>query len=306
VAREVADGQICDRSKRNASPMAGCKPGASCIAGPITTTDATGKTVVIPDQGSCGVPCGATQPCAPPNAYCNPNILNSTATPGICSLTQLKAGAVCGQQDITRYCDRSKDTMTTGAACIGTPDNAPNDGVCVELCDPTQHPDTCPTTATNPGKPSACKAIMPGMPRLGVCSDECTRFPNSCSGMGIGSGAECSTPLRFGTTSTIPAAFCVDVQAPTSMQWNTPTAMSHPGCGAMGGPMQPGDPLHCPSGTFCFQVNNGGNVVDEGCVRGCTTSTAVAAGVRGCQVGTATTCLNLQGSQLPTDGVCSR
>jgi hypothetical protein len=306
VASEVADGQICNRSKRNASPMAGCKPSASCIAGPITTTDATGKTVVIPDQGSCGVPCGATKPCAAPYTYCNPMILNSTVTPGICSLVQLKVGAVCGQEDITRFCDRSKDTMIAGAACIGTPDNAPNEGVCVELCDPTHHPDTCPTTATNPGKPSICKAVIPGMPTVGACSDECGRFPNTCTGMGVGNGAECTPPLIFAMGATVSAAFCVDVQSPVSMQWDTPASMTHPGCGPMGGAMQPGDPLHCPSGTFCAQQNNGGNVVDLGCARGCTTSTAVAAGMRGCQVGTATTCLNGLGPNfLPTDGVCS-
>jgi hypothetical protein len=296
VSAEVADGQICNESKRNTMPMTGCKPGASCIRGPITDQNNN----VIPDQGSCGRVCGAAVPCAAPNTYCNPNVLNSTTTNGVCAVAKLAAGAVCGQEDITRFCDRSHDTMTTGLACIGMPDNAPNDGICVELCDPTHHPDTCPATSTNPGRAAVCKAVIPGMATVGVCSDECTRYPNNCTGQGIGNGAECSPPLIFGQTSTVPASFCVDVQTPVLMQWLKP-GMNFPGCGTM-----QGDQLHCPSGTYCEeQADNTGKLVTHGCIRGCSTSSVVTAPMHGCTM-TATICANFQATPPTADGYCTQ
>jgi hypothetical protein len=296
VASEAANGSNCNRSRRNASPMAGCAIGSACIGG--TIRDPQGNR--IDDQGSCGVECGTGMAACPaPYTFCNPVFgVTGTVSSGICSERQRGSGDSCDQIDITRQCDSTRDGAMNYNLCVGSVDALPNQGVCLEFCPLGSMPTLCSGVLMNPR--AVCKNALQdptNFPGIGVCSDECSRFPNDCAGMGIGNGQECSGGFHFGTSS-IAATQCYDVQAPVLMQWNNPP-MSPPKCGTM-----QGDQLKCPSGTFCAEtVTPGADPVTRGCVRGC--NKPAAGPSMGC-TGTATTCDPGLVSDMthPTWGIC--
>jgi hypothetical protein len=171
--------------------------------------------------------------------------------------------------------------------CIGIPDNAPNEGICMELCNPFAP--LCIATS-DPALTASCVGISSTNIFLGVCSDDCDRFPDNCTGTGKGFGANCTTGLVF--EQGMPAVyFCVDVQDPVTAEkdWVNPP----PACSGSNG-----EPLHCADGTFCAPDGAGSS-----CVRGCDLNPfALMTGCEAAQTATPVTCTF---AQLGTfEGIC--
>ncbi len=294
VEQEVADGQDCNRGAVRGERLSGCAAGSLCITG-------INETAYI---GSCGRPCADNGDCAAPNPVCNPNILSSTVTPGICSARRLGAGSICRPADITGQCD------STNTFPFGTPvQNVPSLN-CFSIFFGTEPLGHCyEISATTVPEATRCSAssdnvlereCMTGLfqnPAICLCSDNCEGFPNNCPGMGSESnGQNCTGDIQFnGRPEDEFYSWCLDVISPVIPEWDWATNPQP--CD-----QAESDAYRCERGTLCLAVQQGVTA----CVRACdATATGTAAVTCTGATRTATVCTSLGIEGLEEAGVCT-
>ncbi len=295
VSAEVDEGRTIDMSRRRGPPMTGCAPGL------VALPDYVGFGLEQ-DQGSCGRPCdpnamvGGLNGCNAQYPYCNPDILNSPITPGICSLRAPGPGDTCSRSSAVLMCDSAPATLGTSGRrmqCLGLPEEIfdatdPSDeklgGICAALCD-LALPDC--GHVSDPGiGPASCRAIGPSNPTLGFCSNDCNDFPNNCMNpSAFGNGSQCTGDILLNQGFTF--SFCRAVNPPVIPEWDWTTAPANRCLN------EPGGETRCEAGTRCFNDNLGGV-----CVRPCTTSSTIT----GCAQGINSTCDPTR-IGVPTDGL---
>jgi hypothetical protein len=274
VASEVAVGQTCRGSKRvRGTTVVGCTGDNTCL------TNQVGG-----DEGVCAQLCVVststpTGGCMAPTPYCSPQasglVITSTqgemVPVGVCTVAAIPVGARCSQADITRACDTA--TTAGDVGCVGLPGLPQGEGFCVEFCRLANN--TCQTRDPGTG-PFECVPAIPNNMTFGVCSAECTQFPDICSGRGtVGAGTTCSNELAFqGAMQGM--TFCLENQLPAleeaRFRVNGATMQIEPIMGSGENCVgENGEPYRCPDGTACFETQAGAQGF---CFRGCTTSTA--------------------------------
>ena len=287
VSGQVTEGQIADISRLRQVPMTGCPPGT------IGLPQFLGLDIER-DQVSCGRPCSPTAvsgplACGAQFPYCTNPVLNNPMAPGICTARRAGPGDLCSRRAITNICD----TSVPNNVCIGVPYSIldPNDptmikdpGICMQLCDLT-NPDCAASDDPGAGA-AACRQIRALDNMVGVCSNECTRFPSRCTRPGaFGEGSTCTGELAFemGLDITI----CMSVVSPTIPDWtwfSPPMERCRTSTGAE---------LRCEAGSFCADDMMGGV-----CVRGCSTASTAT----GCEGSVNPTC-NSAVFDPPTDDI---
>ncbi len=262
VSRDVGEGELADISRLRQVPMTGCEPGLIGIP-PFV------GLLIETDQVSCGRPCDPNTPsgpnaCAPAFPYCNPGILNSQTTPGLCMARRAGPGDTCSRSSVIGLCDRS---ATDSLVCVGIPysiddpaDPSANKdpGMCMETCD-LSAPDC--SASDDPGAgPAVCRQINMANPTGGVCSNECSWFPSECARPGaFGAGSTCTRELVF--EMGYPLTFCFNVMTPPIAEWDFTNPPLEPCLTATGAESR------CEAGTVCGDDGSGGV-----CVRTCTSS----------------------------------
>jgi hypothetical protein len=260
VSAEVGEGELADISRLREVPMTGCTPGTIGIPPFVGLRLET-------DQVSCGRPCDPNgNDCTPAFPYCNPGLLNSQATPGLCMARRARPGDTCSRSSVVGLCDRSE---TTRVSCVGIPysiddpadPSAVKDpGMCMQSCD-LATPDCAATDDPGVG-PAACRQVNMTDTMIGVCSNDCTRFPSECEREGaFGAGSSCTRELFF--EMGYPLSFCFNVMTPPIAEWDFVDA-----------PLErclttTGAASRCEAGTLCADDGMGGV-----CIRGCSVTGA--------------------------------
>ncbi len=282
VEEEASDDEACRTHALSWAPVAGCRPGASCVApgsgypiGHGVCAQLCAPTAADPNGG-----CPAAMP------YCNPRVLsNGSAQVGLCSVARLDVGARCrGGQSFTQRCD------TRGSAslvCVSNdlvdawPGLPLDEGFCLELCDPTQP--VCSATSDPAIGPGTCVNIgvgSSGQP-LGLCSHECDVVPNNCSGAGVGAGQHCEElglPTSGGGPSRV--ALCTDVQTPVLSEARVRNLNGRPApipgvaFDSCEDPARTGAAHQCEQHTACLAGFGSPSSPDAACVRLCTPTAA--------------------------------
>lgn len=285
VEVERKDDESCRLHALGGRQLAGCRPGASCIA--------IGGAVP-PGEGTClqfctPTPLDPTGGCPLDLPYCNPNVLNNAGTNiGVCSAAALNAGARCrGGDTFTRRCN--SDPAAGRLFCLSNDivdiwRSLPQDeGFCIEDCDPAAP--SCAGTRDPALGPGRCINLGTGAggQAVGLCSNGCSELPNNCSGPGLGAGARClETSLRVGTSTGGTIGLCTDVQTPTIAEAPIANVNNRPAlpAGATAddcyGGGRDGTALRCEHDTMCFETLGTPALPVAGCVRMCT-RTATAA-----------------------------
>lgn len=314
VSTEVAEGLAVNLSAAEGA-MSGCE--LDLLA--IPSGAGSGLFGLEDYQRSCARPCNPAATSGPTACtndypYCNPQMLNSTTTPGLCALRRAMPGDVCSRTSVVGMCDTS---TTPGGnypqvICVGVPidmvdldDPGPAPagggsaaGLCFALCDfspntPTQGLfDDC-TNADDPVVgPATCKQAFSQDPDFGICSNECDIFPDTCGRPSpFGLGSSCTDPLAFDQNLDA-FTFCRSVIPPVIPEWDWVNAPADP-CLQV-----PGGEGRCEAHTRCEDNGMGG-----ACVRYCAATSTAATGCEAPmgQTRTATTCDDgIIG--MPTDG----
>lgn len=154
-----------------------------------------------PNQVECAKVCATAADCTTPGiAVCNLNggsFTNPEIT-GICTRREGVHGEPCSSSHIVEGCTLDRDSQGT-VFCTDfwgeLDDDLALEGVCLNFCgnldgDGSTPDDTCVTPFTRPGDPvPRCvttnidgNPILSAFPDVGVCSDNCDSFPNSCGG----------------------------------------------------------------------------------------------------------------------------
>lgn len=311
VSAEVGEG-----AQTNLSASAGAITGCELDLLAIPPSVGSGLLALEDYNRSCGRSCHPDSPLNSPTGcdsaypFCNPQIFNSSTTPGLCTLRRAQPGDTCSRTSVVGLCDTSTTPGGNFPAvlCVGVPIDMvdpddpspmPDPGLCFALCDftpatPTQGLVNDCTHADDPTiGPSVCKQAFSDDQDFGICSSECTAFPDRCSRPGgFNLGTSCTDPLAFDQMLDA-FTFCRNVLPPVIDEYDW---MNAPQGRCM---QEPGGEGRCPANTFCADDNMGGI-----CVRGCSTATTSPGGT-GCEVTTvtSTTCDDTL-INAPNLGVC--
>lgn len=290
---EVMDGDDCVAAAPGGERLSGCRPASLCIFG-LSDSQYT---------GSCGRRCATGADCAAPNPICNPLVLNSTVTPGICSDKLRGLGSMCRSSDITGICDTRAQFSDGGSKLfcfeIFTPEGT---GQCFEVCDVRNPVNERCIASVDATRDPVCKTGLFQSPDFGLCSDECSVFPENCAAPGSEAlGQNCTGDIGFQGLEGVDFSWCLDVVPPVIREWDFEPA-NLVDCGA-----NEGDQFRCEHGSFCLPL--GGGTPLSGCIRGCNAlagTTTTGPQLSGCQLTTvsATTCESLEIMMIPEGGIC--
>jgi hypothetical protein len=262
VSAEVVEGEIATISRLSGGAMTGCEDGTIGIPPFVGLR-------LPEDQVSCGRPCtpgvmSGPGACTPTYPACNDGFLNSPATPGLCMARRAGPGDTCSRSSVVGLCDNTVPNL----ACIGIPysilDPAdpspmPDPGMCMQSCD-LGAPDCAASDDPGAG-PATCRQVTTMNPMVGVCSNDCSFFPNDCQRPGaFGEGTTCTRELFF--EMGFPVTFCFNVMPPPIAEWNFGAPPIERCMTSTGGEAR------CEAGTICADDGAGGV-----CVRPCKTST---------------------------------
>ncbi|MBX2810775.1 MAG: alanine and proline-rich secreted protein Apa, partial [Myxococcales bacterium] len=166
-------------------PIVDCPTGTKLMSDHSSTLE--------PGTFSCVRPCTTDNEClGDTHRYCNVNngaIRGPQALPGHCAeQAPLPAGSKCSTQNATQTC--SLDRANHGhLLCLDLFDQthaqAPDAGICTQLCGDLDNNPTTPNVDCQPQAPDqpapACDFELLPMENLGVCSEQCSSFPNDCT-----------------------------------------------------------------------------------------------------------------------------
>jgi hypothetical protein len=285
VSAEVGEGQTADISRLDAPAMTGCQIDLY----PLPRFAASGLTALADDQASCGRPCDPNAAMGMPNSctmtypYCNPDVIVSVTTPGICTVRRAQSGDVCSRASAVGLCDTAPiGNASPSPVCIGVPYEqlSPGDpsatsdlGTCFIQC-ALANPNCAFVDDPVVGS-AVCRQIRASNTTTGICSNDCTLFPSRCGRPGaFNQGTSCSGDLNF--EPAYPISLCRNVQPPTIPEWNW-----------AGQPpvsqrclVQPGGAVRCEANTRCVSDQPMTGV----CIRTCDSSTTAAANMAtGCE-----------------------
>jgi len=305
VSGEAEEGEIAELSMRRGGPMTGCSSdrsaGDAYLVG-ISYWAGSGLWQMEHDQSSCVRKCSVddASDCTEKFPYCNAPFF--TDGEGACSAGYKRPGAQCSRLNGTDMCSQDDD-YDGSLVCwdyLGSHED-PTIGQCMQLCSISMQ--DCKTTHDATQTPRCIDmGISSTNPDRGMCSDECTRYPDNCAGTGVhGAGQNCAYGfLRSSTVSTIDnpdISFCWDIEPPVLGLWENGSTFDN--CYTKR--------FSCPDGAHC--ETNGFQGPRGGCFMGCTTATtsSTTMGKTGCEnvfVGTAsiaTTCEKARPAQTPSD-----
>jgi len=282
VSQERGEAEQIDLSRRRGGVMTGCAN--NLFAFPPFA--GSGLNSLEDDQASCGRPCnpgalpGTAQACGTLYPYCNPNVLTSSSTPGVCTLRRANPGDVCSRSSVVGICDTTTSTSgnTPQSLCLGVPMDirdpadpspVPAAGICALTCN-LAAPDCGPASDANLGA-ATCRPFTAANTTTGLCSNECSRWPSTCGNLGaFSTGTTCTGDLSL--EAGLDFSFCRSVMPPPIPEWDWSTAS---GTGCLG---LAGGEARCANGTYCF---NDGTGLGGVCIRTCNAS--AAANATGCQ-----------------------
>ncbi|MEQ8977836.1 MAG: hypothetical protein RL846_07915, partial [Deltaproteobacteria bacterium] len=297
VAAEVTEGLTIDFSRRVVNTMTGCADDLFAMP----AIGGSGLGALEDDQASCGRPCDPNAVAPAPNSctatypYCNPDVLASVTTPGICTLRPAQSGDVCSRSSVVGLCDTaSVNGVAPSPVCLGVPFDLvdpddpspmPAPGMCVVQCN-LANPN-CGFADDPMAGPAVCRQVRASNTTTGICSNDCGLYPSPCGrAAAFGLGSTCTGDLNF--EPAFPFAFCRNVMPPTIPEYNfagAPPASQR--C-----LMVPGGETRCEANTRCLDDGMGGL-----CIRTCSSTAAVS----GCLATGNTVCDDsLIGT--PTDG----
>ncbi|MCK6547956.1 hypothetical protein L6R52_19045 [Myxococcota bacterium] len=307
VASTVGEGQTASASLRNGGPLTGCAEPYQAYPWYLGSL----LFSLEDDQASCGLPCGSDMDCTNgrPNTntpFCNRGILNpetATVTPGICSVRAAGKGSLCSQSSVIEMCDTSE---SSNVVCVDLGlTEAHNQtagtayGYCLEICD--QMNPTCTLRNEVTGQTAAaCEFGFFTSPTLGLCDDNCSSFPENCTGAGstppaggTNNGMNCA---QFGQSFDAPEqGLCLEISQTEELiaPWDFMTAPAFP-CAD--------DAHRCPNGTNCIPVDLGAAGQTSACVYGCSTTTSTT----GCENAAGFPTCNAVFGAGTTSGVCQQ
>jgi hypothetical protein len=282
VDHSVGLGEKIELSLRNADVLTGCA--APYVAVPPSA--GSRLLALADDEASCGLRCAQSADCPLAVPYCSLGATTSTgARNGLCQVRRAERGARCSRSRATAMCETAR---SPNMACIdlGLSDgdasmSAATEGNCVELC--TSSSPTC--VPGDLGQRPTCSFGFFASQTLGVCSDQCTPFPDGCLGPGsppvAGETAAGMNCFAFGANPAMPSALlCIDISQRNNLlhPWDfqsTPMVCES-------------EELRCPHGTQCAEIMGPNGTPSSACLYGCSTRTAsitcARAGLASCQV----------------------
>lgn len=303
VERLENEGDTAMRSKRLAPrPMSGCRDPLQAF--PAQTASQLFALEV--DQASCGKLCASDADCTQslPRVLapvCSLGVLQSVTTPGVCTTRRAGKGAMCSLSSVIEICDVEQ---TPNMICVNLnlSESHANDprgpyGYCLEICD-MMNP-TC-VTSNDPVLQSTCEFGLFTSPDIGLCDDNCSAFPDNCTGRGSPPPSPPQSAAQRGMScmpfgqlsgSATDINLCLDVAQtePLFPPWDFSNIP----------PMACMEDVHrCPDGAICLQVDLGTGNQDSVCIFGCDTTT----GTTSCAQAPFQNCSNVFGT---TQGVCT-
>jgi hypothetical protein len=270
VDHTVGLGGKIETSSRDGHVMTGCAPPD------IAVPPLAGSRLLAldDDEASCGERCSRNSDCPATVPFCSLGAITSTgpvSASGLCQVRRAERGARCSRARATAMCDTTHSVnMVCLDLMLGDGDTSPDAmdaGNCVEICTSAR-----PSCAIQDPLHTApvCTFGFFASNQLGVCSDGCTPFPESCTGPGsppvagdTAAGMNCA--LFGGTPVTPVASLCIDISQKNNilLPWDfRSTAME---CR--------GQELRCPHGTSCATVTSSGGQMSSACLFGCSTAT---------------------------------
>ena len=257
------------------------------------------------DEFACIRRCQSDSECTTPGIeVCNVNTgilvdpMGQVSFPGVCSRFGGLSGQPCSARDATRAC--SLDVENRGLLlCADFFDQAFNQptSICTQLCgdtdgDPATEAVGCLAQAENLPVP---RCALGGFvnPNLGICSDNCTAFPNNCAHpapSGGGGGNSCfpiDGPLAAPST-----ALCLATETSTTVLpiYNVNGLFENPSLPPTSAENCAGRENQCPADSFCWVLRTESDRPSiAGCVYGCDPSqTPASGGCEGRRVGSST------------------
>ncbi|MBI2378098.1 MAG: hypothetical protein HYV07_29115 [Deltaproteobacteria bacterium] len=318
-----AVGAACDIFGDNQGRLTGCDVAAS-----LACNLNTNVCVAVPRPDCNWTATDERGACPADKPFCNPlfaDTATATQAEGVCSARHLLPGDACGPQDSTRQCDaKNHDTI-----CLPL-DQAETIGLCLERCRPTENwacssavPAAGATTTCSQfpdfqtdasGQPVTCTSnaqcdqtqgntcisyggqmVCAGAPTFGICSSNCSSFPENCTGADRG----CSDLAFLGLENTSNCSYRDEPRvaitvAPSDGQGGLTPPANFADCAAQGAGA-------CTDPAFCVVFGQPGQ--ERGmCLVGCTTE--VGAPATGCEGQAGTTCQAVNGLTEGTQGVC--
>lgn len=292
VSGTVGEGEVAELSLRRGGPMSGCAEPLEAFPWYVGSL----LFALEDDQASCGRRCRVAGDCRTPTPFCSTGVLTSTPS-GVCQVRKAAKGALCSQRSVIEMCDSSE---TEDVVCVNLglteADNRPLErelGHCLEVC--TMDRPVC-ATRSDPRLSATCELGFFSNETLGVCDDNCTAFPDGCSGAGSdaaeGGNARGSTCVQFGAAFDAPdQALCIDIAQEGELfsAWDFMAPPAAP-CAD--------NAYRCPDRTTCTTVDLGAQQTSA-CVYGCDTMTGA-----GCEGTGFPTCGAVFGEGLRS-GVCT-
>ncbi|MBX2812749.1 MAG: hypothetical protein KTR25_13110 [Myxococcales bacterium] len=225
-----------------------------------------------PGEYSCVRPCANSDECTTAEYnFCNLNsgrLDEPQAPPGICSQGDLRqAGSPCSTRDASKAC--SLDIVEQGylvcddlfaqyyAQELGS-------GVCLQVCgDVDNNPETAVLECQNQNPDTTqptCDYDFLASPVLGLCSDNCSGYPNSCNNT---STTSCVPFLAMCVEAEINATDILTIYDVAKLRLEPPEPPSPDANCA-------GRENHCPANSFCGILDSGnGTPILGACVLGC-------------------------------------
>lgn len=269
--------------------------------------------LALDSEFSCVRPCASNDDCSTRGIEtCNVNrgLLNSQFT-GLCARGPGLAGAACSSRDATRSCTLDFDNRGL-VFCLDSFrqsfNQGPGAGICTAFCGDIDNDDATPLEACRPQREGEaaprCQTGNFNNPDFGVCSDDCSAFPNSCSG-----GATACFP--FPGFEVPELARCLEVETATT----SPLPVYDPSRLLRTTPMPPtpeddcsGRENECPRDSFCVILDQDittGDPTLGGCMYGCSPDAAPAeSGCSGRAVGGSRTSQCIRLGEEDTFGFC--
>jgi hypothetical protein len=266
VADGRGAGEVIEPTLRHGGPMTGCGGGGfgPDLLQAIPRTAGSFLSDLEDDQLSCAQRCDDTQPCAT-GPYCARNLLPDPPD-GICQRRQAKRGARCSMRSAVEMCDASSGAfmvcVDAGLYAIENQDPDLEFGICLEIC--TQQDPTCRSEG-DPNHVAQCEFGLINAPDLGVCDDNCSAFPDDCTGPGsppiAGHMQRGATCFQINGTAQAPeVGLCIDVAQDGALLDVWDFVSTPEPCADMG--------ARCPDGSHCAPVDQANS---GACVIGCDT-----------------------------------
>lgn len=301
VSAVLQEGQLASFDALNTDDNGAPLPMTGCAADllPIPNQDLAVGSIFVPlfnyfaDQGSCGRLCMSNADCKNPAApVCSSPWIGlssdtSTATQnfGNCVARKAGKGAQCSFVNVTKMCDPAQGLVCIGVVPMDADNTRDKDsyGQCTELCTAQAK---C-KVQVQPSLPPAClTGLFKADPTLGLCSDNCTSFPDNCT-------HDASAPPPGGTARGMSCQEVPNTRTPsvayqkpiislcTDVEQVGPVLPAYTGSGAATGDCFLNFTA-CPHGTFC-DTQGSANTNKGACFYGCSTTTATASAICGAQ-----------------------